>query len=477
MDIIVKTGFKKIKHDIIFQPETVPKGKELVKANHIYNVEEFRRNGQSYLIQAQILRQASVTAEPYRTKLNIGVSRKITNVTCNCVYNKSGKCKHVAALIHYVNNEASLSKTDYEQQWGKPTARQFSKKKYCKGKYFFEMFTSQENVECQPRDVHISELNEPSALRTVILESNSDKNDQAIKNLMESMLMKVDVFLQKDECQSCVNSFFVSRDSMPVYTNSQIAKEELKEFDTRVIVMSKEKILQLCCDTVEQSKCKKWFEARSLRVSSSKNTHSIKSRIKKPVESLVSEMLYPNNFDTASTRYGRDHESEAVKEYQKIYRTEVEKVGLFVSEKQPWLCASLDGVVLCNNSVFKIVEFKCPSSCAKQPIIEFDSKKCNVNYLKFRGNEVYLKESALYYTQCQIQMYVSGSSVCDLFIYSPVKNGSFCFPVHRNEQFLKAVIIKCANFYFQNYLPALHTKITKQKAHQNISNIKKDIEY
>lgn len=73
MDIVIKTGFEKVTHDISFQPETVPKGKELVKANHVYNVEECRKNGQSYFLQAQILRQASVTSEPYRTKLNVSL--------------------------------------------------------------------------------------------------------------------------------------------------------------------------------------------------------------------------------------------------------------------------------------------------------------------------------------------------------------------------------------------------------------------
>lgn len=120
-------------------------------------------------------------------------------------------------------------------------------------------------------------------------------------------------------------------------------------------------------------------------------------------------------------------------------------------------------MVVKNGSVHKIVEFKCPSSCAKQPIVDYELKKCNVNYLQFRGDKIQLKESAPYYTQCQIQLYVSGLSVCDLFIHSPVENGSFCFPVHRNEKFLKTVILKGEDFYFQHYLPQLHTKTVKQK--------------
>lgn len=44
------------------------------------------------------------------------------------------RCKHVAALIFYINNEQSTTKTSREQLWGVPSARQFAKLKYSKGK-------------------------------------------------------------------------------------------------------------------------------------------------------------------------------------------------------------------------------------------------------------------------------------------------------------------------------------------------------
>lgn len=71
MDIIIKTGFESITHNISFQPQTVIKGNKLVSAEHVRNVEELRRNGKSYLIQAQVIRQTSVTLTPYKTSLNV----------------------------------------------------------------------------------------------------------------------------------------------------------------------------------------------------------------------------------------------------------------------------------------------------------------------------------------------------------------------------------------------------------------------
>ena len=58
MDIIIKTGFQSIKHTIEFQPQTKIKGKNLVLAGHVRDVQEFRRMNESYLIKSRIIRQA-----------------------------------------------------------------------------------------------------------------------------------------------------------------------------------------------------------------------------------------------------------------------------------------------------------------------------------------------------------------------------------------------------------------------------------
>ena len=70
MEILIKTGFEKITHEILFQPETIPKGKLLVKTSHVCSVEEHRKNNKRYLIQAQVIRQKSISSKPYCKNLN-----------------------------------------------------------------------------------------------------------------------------------------------------------------------------------------------------------------------------------------------------------------------------------------------------------------------------------------------------------------------------------------------------------------------
>lgn len=70
MSVILYTGFGKVTHNIIFQPQTQLKGKKLVDAGHVINVEEHRDNGVGFLIQAAVVRQASVTSKKYITQLH-----------------------------------------------------------------------------------------------------------------------------------------------------------------------------------------------------------------------------------------------------------------------------------------------------------------------------------------------------------------------------------------------------------------------
>ncbi|CAG5083074.1 Protein of unknown function [Cotesia congregata] len=205
------------------------------------------------------------------------------------------------------------------------------------------------------------------------------------------------------------------------------------------------------------------------------NDPNIKVLSRKPVEALVSDMLNPSKIDSASTRYGLKMETHAKDKYQELTNCIVKRVGVLVSKFQPWLCASLDGVVTDDGSISKIVEFKCPSSCEKKPIINTVDNSSNIKYLQLIDNKLQLKKTDLYYTQVQVQMYVSGMSVCDFFVYSPVEDGSFLIEVHRDEDFLKTVILKSEQFYFQHYLPALYATLTiedsdKENNYNNCDN-------
>lgn len=50
---------------------------------------------------------------------------------------------------------------------------------------------------------------------------------------------------------------------------------------------------------------------------------------------------------------------------------------VIISKDQPWLCVSIDGVVVNNGSTTKVVEVKYPISCKKYPVINLDNSSCD----------------------------------------------------------------------------------------------------
>lgn len=68
---------------------------------------------------------------------------------CVCVAQALRQCKHIYAVIHYINNDRSTSKTSEEQKWGKPSPNQLGKQMYSKGVQVSQLFP----LKSEKRDV------------------------------------------------------------------------------------------------------------------------------------------------------------------------------------------------------------------------------------------------------------------------------------------------------------------------------------
>ncbi|KAK0071660.1 hypothetical protein PV326_000984 [Microctonus aethiopoides] len=275
MEVVLETGFEKILHSIEFQPQTVQKGRLLNEVSHVINVKEFRRNGTNCRIEARVIRQTSVNSTSYTIKLILDYYRNIISVSCTCVYNKSGKCKHIAAVIYYINNDQSLSKTNFEQQWGAPSVTQVAKEMYCKGQYVFQMYPPNKKPNIQPIKTTIDELPEPSPYRTMLLEAAKGNDYYSSKAKIASVQKHQMIENEKIDCQLIIENFFYFKENYDVYCSGSSVGSNCEEYYEKNIILTKCDILKLSSDTLKQSKCDKWYQARNIRLSSSKNIHVI----------------------------------------------------------------------------------------------------------------------------------------------------------------------------------------------------------
>ena len=53
--------------------QTEVKGKQLANANHVCQVQEYRKNSTSYKIDAQVIKETSITLTPYNATLHVSL--------------------------------------------------------------------------------------------------------------------------------------------------------------------------------------------------------------------------------------------------------------------------------------------------------------------------------------------------------------------------------------------------------------------
>lgn len=69
--IVIRCGFQSISFDGL-RKSTIEKGKNLVKSQHVHNVEEFCGT-----IRGLVMRQTSVTMPPYKVELDVSTVRML----------------------------------------------------------------------------------------------------------------------------------------------------------------------------------------------------------------------------------------------------------------------------------------------------------------------------------------------------------------------------------------------------------------
>ena len=183
-------------------------------------------------------------------------------------------------------------------------------------------------------------------------------------------------------------------------TKSPALKDELRRFwETKIEISSVSDVFR---NTRGQSLNKVWYEQRHFRISASTGRKVERARNVRTSMNYFfgSECNHPN------LTYGRAMEAEARQKYEEVTGNRVLECGLVIKKSQPWLCATPDGIYKSSDQDFNLLEIKCPSSC-RQKKIQVDCIQDNK-----------LKKNSPYYTQVQLQLYVSDAKSCEFFVYS-----------------------------------------------------------
>uniref|UniRef100_UPI00398EC878 uncharacterized protein n=1 Tax=Pristiophorus japonicus TaxID=55135 RepID=UPI00398EC878 len=229
--------------------------------------------------------------------------------------------------------------------------------------------------------------------------------------------------------------------------------------------ISKQKVAEIEKETRGQRENPAWFEWRRNRI-----TASVAHRISHckfvngkstevPQSYLKSIVSKGSSVSTPAMKWGIDHETAAIEEYEKVKSKDtgrqisVERCGLFIDPERSWLAASPDGVVVdrATGDTVGLVEVKCPYKHRNHTI----NKACEDKTfcLERAEGELQLKKNHPYFTQIQCQLAVTGLKNADLAVFT--NRGTVVVRVEYDRKFWENVLDKLEEFYSGAVLPKL----------------------
>lgn len=166
-----------------------------------------------------------------------------------------------------------------------------------------------------------------------------------------------------------------------------------------------------------QSQCMEWLYLRKHLLTASHFGEVIRRKKTTSCAMKVKGILYPSLTKTVEMQYGIDHESDAIRDVEKLLNIKIHPCGLFIDPIHSCLACSPDGKIEGQDG---IVEIKCcmkaENVTAEEAIKTIKSVKTIFKYVD--GNYV-LNPNHKYYFQVQGQLNVTRASYCIFALWTP----------------------------------------------------------
>ena len=209
-----------------------------------------------------------------------------------------------------------------------------------------------------------------------------------------------------------------------------------------------------------QSSNEMWYQYRKGVITASKS-HDVLTKMKKvsqcsvsvdmwPLHQKISGMVFVNP-NIPALKYGRVMEEDAVNCFYNLTRKkhknlEIHECGLYLDKTAPYIGGSPDRIITCSCCRPACLEVKCPYSINHLSPHDQDAK---LPYLAKDGDELVLRTSHRYYTQCLVQMAVAELPHSYFMVWTPhgYVVDHICFDCN-NWYLLKLELVSYYNNYY-----------------------------
>ena len=427
---------------------------------------------------------------PHRLHVVLDTDGKVISGKCSCVAGVAGQCNHVYALLYKVEHVVKMKATSFER------------KKTCTEKASEWQKSRTDGIRSDP--VVMSHVvkpkfgSEPSGIKPTLYEARAGN---ALGNLNIAghlaKLQQINPLFGVCQTVGAMSSQVKTRNGLTVPKGSplsyhlSITEGNFKVSDNVIPVVGKlcslddkpppfpwgDTVIEpintdllssagvllddleasvVCKNTVSQSDCEAWFEARKNRLTASRFGLIVKR--KKDKQSFIRTTLLGKQdlSNVPAVKYGKQKENTAVKHYLEYMKTtskdvKVYECGCVINSKFPWLAASPDRIVFHEGAGFGLMEVKC--SYSKRNITPEEACFDPCFYCEMLDGKFTLKKNHEYYAQVQGQLGVCGAQYCDFVVFT--EKGMGIQRITFDELFWTSMTEKLRLFYLQEFIPAV----------------------
>jgi hypothetical protein len=387
------------------------------------------------ILKAQCRKSEKIN-DPFH-KLWVVVSKKdakIHTAHCTCMAGLSMTCNHVAAALFRIEAAVRLGLTNpactsAASQW-LPNRQEVEPSKLKNISFDRDDF-AQRGKKKQPLVATPKKRFDPLAGSNMKLLSLVDFakaiKDISPDSILLSAVPKPEIdFVREDASTKAVAT-------VPSIQDLTLMSKTKTEFiDNIKITMTAKNISEIEVTTRGQSKNDAWFDYRKGVITASK-AHEVLTKMEKVKKSGAVNMWTLNqnisgftfvNPDLPALKYGRTMEENAVNCFIDIAKKDhrnlkVDSCGLFLYHDRPYIGGSPDGIVICDCCQQSCLEIKCPFS------INFTTPYDPAIYsklpylVKSEKDKLTINKRHKYYTQCQVQMGVTGIKKSYFMVWTP----------------------------------------------------------
>lgn len=228
-------------------------------------------------------------------------------------------------------------------------------------------------------------------------------------------------------------------------TLSQIPFRPLRQCCETVLEQLSGDCVSLCQET--HNSVASWMRERQFRITGSRCYALFTySKNKNPNwEEKSTKYFHPKAFSSQSTSHGILYEANARLKYESVRSVSVNQCGLVISENNPWLAYSPDGIIFEDNRPSRLLEIKCPIAGKKSTVSEI---LAGTKFLTESEGKFTLRKKHSYYGQVQMGMAVLNLRQTDFVIYAPFDDSIEIISIPFDEYFVKDLLYTLKTVYF-----------------------------